>query len=473
MMHRRDFLGAAGVAGAATLAGSVATAAAASTGSAPGPASIKIDNRHVHSDVTRKIPVDRARASGILEELGLDGLIALQPHNVFYLTNTRTTLTQFSDEYPAFATLPRDPQQPVFLISSLGNTWTTSNGDRDVPEIITFAGPANWQEYVGSPPDRMRVEPISIGPQYRHPVRPGASLTQREAGWKRDQDVYNTASAGSREWAVVHALQQSGLIKGKLAVDDMRIAYLLQRIGIDSVTIVPGEDVFRRIRHIKTEREVETLRIAQRITQESAMAAARALEPGMTFADFQLRLFAEGAARGGEPGFSLLGVTQGLLPDGVVKRGQSYLLDCSIHFDNYHGDFARTVMIGEPTAENLKRFKAQQLAREAAFEIIKPGVPFERVEQLARETALKAGMPEGVPVFGMHSVGLQHGDDPLRLDIPFGVRDKHVLAENMVVTLDLPYIEIGSGAGHNEDMLRITRNGYEILNDPAGALIVV
>jgi Xaa-Pro aminopeptidase len=130
-------------------------------------------------------------------------------------------------------------------------------------------------------------------------------------------------------------------------------------------------------------------------------------------------------------------------------------------------------MIGEPTAENMKRFKAQQIAREAAFEIIKAGVPFERVEQVAREAALKAGMPEGVPVFGLHSVGLQHGDDPLRLDVPFGARDHYVLAENMTVTLDLPYIEIGSGAGHNEDLLRITRNGYEILNDPADALVVV
>jgi Xaa-Pro aminopeptidase len=471
-MHRRNFLGAAG---AATLAGSAAAVAGVDCrpGAASASASVTLDNRHVHSEVVRKIPVDRARASGVLEELGLDGVIALQPHNVFYLTNTVTTLTQFTDEYPAFATLPRDPQQPVFLISSMGNTWATANGERELPEIITFAGPANWRDYVGSPPDKMRVEPISGGRDYRHPVRPGATLTPREAGWAHAQDVYNPASAGSREWAIVHALHQSGLIKGRLAVDDMRIAYLLQRIGIDTVTLVPGEDVFRRIRHIKTEREVETLRIAQRITQESAMAAARALEPGMTFADFQLRFFAEGTARGGEPGFALLGVTQGLLPDGVIKRGQSYLLDCSIHFDNYHGDFARTVMIGEPTAENLKRFKAQQVAREAAFEIIKAGVPFERVEQVAREAALKAGMPAGVPVFGLHSVGLQHGDDPLRLDVPFGVREKYVLAENMTVTLDLPYIEIGSGAGHNEDLLRITRNGYEILNDPAGALVVV
>jgi Xaa-Pro aminopeptidase len=82
-------------------------------------------------------------------------------------------------------------------------------------------------------------------------------------------------------------------------------------------------------------------------------------------------------------------------------------------------------------------------------------------------------MPKELPVFGMHSVGLQHGDDPGRDDVPFPVGEELTLAENMVVTLDLPYVEIGWGAGHNEDLLRITRTGYEILNDPGDPMVVV
>jgi Xaa-Pro aminopeptidase len=470
-MDRRDFLGAATV---TTLASSVAHGTPSSPpATADAQAPIHLDRRHIHDPILKKIPVDRARASGVLEELGLDGVIALQPHNVFYLTNTRTTLTSFTDEMPSFATLPRDPQQPVFLISSTGNTWETSNGDREVPEVITFSGPANGRDYIGASPEKMRVEPVSAARDSRVPVRPDAVLSRREAGWKHAQDTYNPSSAGSREWALVHALRQSGLLKGKLAVDDMRIAYMLQKIGVDSVTIVPGADVFRQIRHIKNAREIETLRIAQRITQESVMAATRSLEEGMTFEDFRLRFFTEGTARGGEPGFVLLGVTQGLLPDGVVKRGQSYLLDCSVHFNNYHGDFARTVIVGEPSAEQMKRFKAQQAGREAAFEIIKAGVPFSQVVKVARETMLKAGMPLGMPQIGLHSVGLQHGDDPGNRDVPFASYIDHVLAENMTVTLDLPYLEIGGGAGHNEDLLRITSTGYELLNDPKEPLVIV
>ncbi len=440
----------------------------------PSGPTVTLDTSHIRNrEFGRHIPINRDRARAVMEELGLDGLIALSPRNVYYLTNTTPNLIAFGAEFPAFATFPRDPDQPTFLISSALNTWETSTADREVPQVIAMSGAANWQDYVGASPEQMRIEPESAGKNPLSNIYPGATLSPREAAWKRAQETYNPVSVGSPEWAIVRALKQSGLINGRIAVDDMRIAYLLQRIGIDSVTIVPGDNVFRKIRHIKTDYEVELMRVAQRITQESSMAAARSLEEGMTYDEFRLRFFTEATARGGEPGFMLLGVSLGLLPDEVVKRGRMYMMDCSVHFKKYHGDFARTISVGEPSAESMKWFKAQQIARAEAFDMIKPGVSFQQVEQAAREAAIKAGMPKELPAFGMHSVGLQHDDDPGRMDVPFAARDDLVLAENMVVTLDLPFIQIGWGAGHNEDMLRITKTGYEILNDPADPLVVV
>jgi Xaa-Pro aminopeptidase len=48
-----------------------------------------------------------------------------------------------------------------------------------------------------------------------------------------------------------------------------------------------------------------------------------------------------------------------------------------------------------------------------------------------------------------------------------------VLEENMTITMDLPYIEVGWGAGHNEDLIRITKTGYEPLNEESDPLVVV
>ena len=468
-MDRRSFF--------AASAATVATAASAASGTpsgAPAANAVEINRRYNHPSYGRQIPVNVERAREVMTALGIDGLVALRPHNVYYLGNTVPTLTAFGEEYPGFATFPRDAQQPSFLITSNGNTWETANGERDVPEVISFSGPRNWQDYLDAKPEQRRIEPQSAAKgSAGFAFKTDAELTAREQGWKRMQETVSQQSAPTAAWAIVKALRRSGLEKGRIAVDDMRIAHLLRGIGFDSVTVIEGDNIFRKIRHVKTAHEVELMRIAQQITRESAISAARSLEPGMTYHDFRQRLFTEAVARGGTPGFVLLGVTQGLLPGGVVRKGDSYLLDCSVHFRMYQGDFARTVIIGEPREESLRRFRAQQAGREAAFELIKAGVPFRKVEQVAREAMIKAGMPANVPVIALHSVGLQHGDDPDRDRLPFKVRDDHILAENMVVTLDLPYIEVGEGAGHNEDMLRITQTGFEMLNDPSDPLIVV
>lgn len=464
-MERREFLGA----GAAIAATGTATAATKRS-------SVQVTTQYVDDpELGRRIPVNKAQAYAVLDELGIDGIIAAQAHNVYYLTNTVTTLTLFKDEFPSFATFARDPSQPSFLISSAGNTWETANGDREVPEnIIAMSGALNWREYLHATPEQMRIEPQSAGSvSLGFAFKPGAQLTKRETAWKHAQETLLRTSAPTPAWALHRALKESGLLKGRIAVDDMRIAYLLQSIGVDTVQIVPGDNVFRSIRLIKTADEIALMRVAQRISQESAVAAARTLEPGMTYEQFRTRFNTEVAARGGYPGFILLGMTQGLLPDGIVKKGQSYLLDCSAHFKMYQGDFARTVMVGEPRPEALRRFRAQQAGREEAFAIIKDGVAFRIVETAAREAMIKAGMPKNVPVIALHSVGLQHGDGPTRGDVPFAVRDDLVLRENMTVTLDLPYLEVGEGAGHNEDLLRITRTGFELLNDPKDPLIVV
>ena len=48
-----------------------------------------------------------------------------------------------------------------------------------------------------------------------------------------------------------------------------------------------------------------------------------------------------------------------------------------------------------------------------------------------------------------------------------------MLKAGMVITVDLPYIEIGFGAGHNEDLLLITDDGYDPLNSEEDPLIIV
>ncbi len=474
-MNRRDLLKAsgAGILGANVLAEAVAAPAARLTALvADMPGRLPVEPK-------RPLPINRQRAYEVLDRLGIDGIVTLRPHNVYYLSNAWPVATQFGVEFPALATFARAPDQPSFFIGTTGSSWDLVNGECEIPEIISYSGPANWHDYIDATPAQMKIEPKAT-PRLMNSagfaVKPDGPFSDREAAWKRAQDSYGATASPSIAWGLVRALKASGLAHGRIAVDDMRIAWLLQSIGYDSVTIVPnGDNILREIRLIKQPHEIALMRKAQFASQAAARAACHALEPGMRYADARMRFIAEAASHGAEIAFMLLGVTQGLLPDDTVREGRSYMIDCGAYYQHYMGDFARTISIGEPSATLKTRFRAQQIGRQVALEQIRPGVPFAVIEKAAREAMVKAGMPSDViAACVLHSVGLQHDDQPTRSDVlPFYVRQDMVVEQDMVVTLDLPFMEIGWGAGHNEDLLHITATGYELMNSADEPLIVV
>jgi Xaa-Pro aminopeptidase len=467
-MHRREFFQKAGL-GAAAVAATAAVAGAANA--APDPAA-----PHLPKEGKRKLPVNKQRAYAVLEKYQIDGIVALRPHNVFYLTNTWPVVVDFGTEFPALATFARDPAQPSFFIGTTGAAWEFNNGDREVPEFIAYSGVANWRDYINATPEQMKVRPQSLGGllgSHGFAVKAGGPFSAREQAWADAQAKYNPKAEPSIEWGLVRALKESGLDRGRIAVDDMRIAYMLQKIGFDTVTVFPGDNIFREIRLIKQPHEIDIMRVSQLASQRAALRTAHALQPGMTYREARSVFTTEAAANGADIAFLLVGVTQGMLPDEVVTRGRSYMIDCGAYHHHYMGDFARTVSIGEPSATLKKRFAAQQIGRQAALEVIKPGAPFAMVEKTARDAMVKAGMPADViAACNLHSVGMQHDDQPTRSDVPYRVRGDMVLEKNMCVTLDLPFLEVGWGAGHNEDLLLITDNGYELMNAPDEPLVV-
>jgi Xaa-Pro aminopeptidase len=493
-MDRREVLKGIGVSavGGAVLSGVPAEAALRS-----GP--VPLSDKYEYPGVTGRIPVNKPRAYAVMEEMKVDGLIALDPINVFYLTNTTTIGTKFRSEYPAFATFPRDPQQPSFLIAGASQALEMANGDREVPEIIVVAGAANWQDYVDATPEQLKIEPIANGAAYREAaekearrrgpptdgvdrfmwrgggfaIKAEGPFTEHEQRWATAQKVTAARSAPTPAWALAKALKESGLSKGTLAVDDMRIAYLLEEIGMTGVKCVPGYKIFQKIRMVKSEEEIALQRIGGYNNAIAAMNTIYSIEKGMTFAEIDRRFRTEASALGSDTQSFIAGVSLALFPDGITVPGKPFLVDAVSHYNQYHGDFGRTVVIGEPSKETLAREKAHKLGRDAVFDIVKPGVKFSELRRVAKETQVKAGLPEQVVIVSPHSVGLQHDDNPSRMDTPFGGPYDHVLEENMVLTIDLANVEIGWGAGHHEDLFRVTKTGFEYMAPPGDPLVIV
>ncbi len=462
-MDRRDLMK--GLAGASLGAGylsansSSAAAVAAPISKPPRPA---IDGR---------LLVNRGRAHDVLEQFNLQGLIALDPINVYYLTNVVTIGVKFRTEYPGFATFARDTAQPIFLVSGSSSAWDIANGDRETAEIMPY-GFRGWNEAEFNS-DGLAVEPRN-GQTRRYHVRDDVQLTAREQRWAAAQDKHGKDLAANAAWALARALKAQGIVKGRVAVDDMRIAAFLAQTDLVNVECVPGYGIFQLIRMVKSEQELAYQRVGGRNNGDAALATIAALEVGMTTRDIEQIFRVECALRGNDMSSLIAGMPSGGgFPDGELVAGKSFLLDAVSHFRHYHGDIARTFIIGDPPAELLRRHRANQLAREAVFDAIKPGVKFSALQEIGLETMVKAGMPRHAVFVTPHSVGLQHDDNPRRLPA-FGVAAMdHVLEENMVMTVDLPYLEVGWGSGHNEDLFRVTRTGYEPLNSEQDPLVVL
>jgi hypothetical protein len=114
-MERRELLKCVGMAAAGTAAMAASPSASRATAVAATPSEPK-------TGYEGQLLVNRPRAYAVLEELKLDGLIALNPINVYYLTNTWPFMAKFRAEIPGFATFARDPQQPSFLVTSAAPT---------------------------------------------------------------------------------------------------------------------------------------------------------------------------------------------------------------------------------------------------------------------------------------------------------------------------------------------------------------
>jgi Xaa-Pro aminopeptidase len=465
-MERRDFfswLAAGAGSGVIGAAAAGAPTAAANWGMvAPGPVPPPdFDGRRL---------VNEARAYEVMEREGLDGIIALNPVNVFYLANYLSYETQKLRAIPSFALMPRDPRAPTLLVAAGTDLMFLANGDRQHPEVVPYSFPLELEQYLAA--GDWSVEP-QAAPVGSWPARE-ATLQPRERAWRAFASRANERRAATPEWALARAIDLAGLGKGRVAVDDWRIAQILESIGRRGVRCVPGDNVFRKIRLIKSEVELGHMRRVARINQDASMATLRQVRRGTTKDEIEQQFMLETAKRGAKAVWLATG-TIGGLTQGKVVEGEPMMFDAVSQRNFYHGDFGRTVVLGEPSAELQACMRSLRIGAETALEKGRPGMKYSELRRMLADAMTKAytgsiGIRFAV---GPHSVGLQHTDQPYRDGLPFVAGDDLTLEPNMTLTIDLPTSLLGWGAIHHEDLLVVTRDGLEPLATADGPLVVL
>jgi Xaa-Pro aminopeptidase len=147
----------------------------------------------------------------------------------------------------------------------------------------------------------------------------------------------------------------------------------------------------------------------------------------------------------------------------TIRSGEMIILDIGAVVRGYTGDLGRTVICGEPTADQKAVYRATYLALQEAKKVIRPGVTCHAVDQRAREVISESGFGRYLYSGNTgHQLGYGlHGEPLIHRNVDFEIAENMVMClEPRIVLPDRPDI----GGAHLEDVVLVTRDGHEQLN---------
>ncbi|MDR1573206.1 MAG: M24 family metallopeptidase, partial [Clostridiales Family XIII bacterium] len=158
----------------------------------------------------------------------------------------------------------------------------------------------------------------------------------------------------------------------------------------------------------------------------------------------------------------------GVPSDKPIESGDLVVLDFGARINGYCGDMTRTVAVGRASSAQRKVYDIVLRAQEAGIAALREGARCDLVDRAAREVIEEAGYgPYYVHGTG-HGVGRKVHESP-RLN----AKSKHVLAEDMPVTVE-PGVYLPNKFGVRiEDLLIVTKFGAANLTHSEKRLIVL
>jgi len=228
---------------------------------------------------------------------------------------------------------------------------------------------------------------------------------------------------------------------------------------------VDATEVVQRVREIKSEAEIAKIRticgIADRAFDRVPAIVANDPRLDAVFRGFQSVLLEEGADW---VSYTAGGAGQGGYGDVIspaapvlLRSGDVLMLDTGAVKDGYFCDFDRNYAIGLPSDDVRRAHAALFSATETVLEQLRPGMTARELHAMLTRDLIARGAVPGGGRLG-HGLGVTLTEWPSFTD-----RDKTVLRENMVLTLE-PSVEIAPGKilVHEEDIV-LRAGGPELL----------
>ncbi|HTR37075.1 MAG TPA: Xaa-Pro peptidase family protein [Bryobacteraceae bacterium] len=232
---------------------------------------------------------------------------------------------------------------------------------------------------------------------------------------------------------------------------------------------VSASPAVEELRRVKTPDEIERIQKAADLADRGYLHFAETVEAGMS----EYELVAETEAflkeNGAEDNFMLIasgGVeVVGMTPpkDRRFEPGDHIITELTPQVDGYYAQICRTLVLGEPSAKQRESFAIFAEARQAAEDILRPGVNIADVAKAQNDVFRKYGYgeytgPKYTRVRG-HNLGLHPDESPYVLeDVNYTVKENMVIIAHPNTYLPLAgYMVFG-------DTLLVTSDGCTSFN---------
>jgi Xaa-Pro aminopeptidase len=276
------------------------------------------------------------------------------------------------------------------------------------------------------------------------------------------------------QWATTigQMLTDYGLTTCRLGTDLM--PYMVcdaLRAAMPGVTVANAGAIWSGLTAVKHPAEVALIRDAIRVADLGVAAAIAAVRPDVSEHSVAAEAVSAMRRNGSEfePFIPLVAsgyntsMFERVATEKIINSGEMVILDIGAVVKGYTGDLGRTVICGDPSAEQRAVYRATHLALQEAKKLIRPGVNGRQIDQRAREVISDSGWGRYLYSGNTgHQLGYGlHGEPLVDKTTDFE------LAENMVICLE-PRIVLSDrpdiGGAHLEDVVLVTADGHAQLN---------
>lgn len=229
---------------------------------------------------------------------------------------------------------------------------------------------------------------------------------------------------------------------------------------------VSAEECLRKLRMIKDEKELATIREACALADFAIEVGCSEIQEGKTELDvlaaIEFELKKKGVTAMSFSTMVLTGVN-GASPHGnpgltKIQKGDFVLFDLGVIVDGYCSDITRTVAYGDINDKQKEIYDTVLKAQLGAIAASRPGVRCSEVDLTARNIIRDAGYGEYFPHRLGHGLGISVHEYPSLTET-----NDLLLEKGMVYTIE-PGIYVPGVAGVRiEDDVVVTDNGLEIL----------